>query len=174
MKFLNIIFAPLFVLLIHYFEFRLVVLGYLVLALMFLFYMYSQKGSKKELITPILYVLILSVAYYFSSMSAVKYIPVTLSAIFTMMFVDSHINQKYMILGFTRKFYKKELKEEELEFLKRGDLYWVFVMSFNTFIHIYIVNFSSDIVWAFYSSMGWYFYFFACLLAQIVYGKARY
>jgi len=171
MKFLNIIFAPLFVLLIHYFEFRNVVLLYLVMAVVFFVYMYKKKSSYKELVVPSLYVIILSIAYYFSSFETVKYIPVTLSSIFFLMFVDAHFNKKYMVLGFTQKFYKKDLKEEEVAFLKRGDFYWVLVMLINTLIHLYIVNFSSDLVWAFYSSVGWYIYFFGALLAQIIYGK---
>jgi len=171
MKFANILFAPLFVLLIHYFEFRLVVLAYLIIAVVFFLYMYKKKSSYKDVVVPSLYVVILSIALYFSSLETVKYIPVTLSTIFMMMFVDSHYNKKYMILGFTQKFYKKELKEEEVEFLKRGDFYWVLVMLVNTMIHLYIVNFSSDLTWAFYSSVGWYGYFFTALIAQIIYGK---
>lgn len=171
MKFINILFAPLFVLLIHYFEFRSVVLLYLAMAIIFFIYMYRKKESFKDMIVPSLYVIILSIAYYFSSLETVKYIPVTLSSIFFLVFVDSHFNKKYMVLGFTQKFYKKDLKEEEIAFLKRGDFYWVFVMLVNTLIHLYVVNFTSDIIWAFYSSVGWYVYFFGALIAQIVYGK---
>ena len=171
MKFLNIIFAPLFVLLIHYFEFRSVVLFYLGMAAVFFVYMYIKKTTYKDMVIPLLYVIILSVAYYFSSFETVKYIPVTLSTIFFLMFVDSHYNKKYMILGFTQKFYKKELQKEEIAFLKKGDFYWILVMLINTLIHLYIVNFSSDLVWAFYSSVGWYVYFFGALIAQIIYGK---
>ncbi len=171
MKFANILFAPMFVLLIHYFEFRLVVLAYLIMAIVYFVYMYIKKSAYKELVVPSLYVVILSIAYYFSSMETVKYIPVTLSSIFFLMFVDSHFNKKYMILGFTQKFYKKELKKEEREFLKKGDLYWVGVMLVNTLVHLYVVNFTSDVVWAFYSSVGWYVLFFGALIAQIVYGK---
>lgn len=174
MKFANILFAPMFVLLIHYFEFRSVVLLYLVLAILYFVYMYRKKSRYRDILVPSLYVIILSVAYYFSSLETVKYIPVTLSSIFFLMFIDSHVNKKYMILAFTKKFYKKELREIEVEFLKRGDLYWVYVMLINTLIHIYIVNFTSDIVWALYSSVGWYIYFFGALIAQIIYGKVRY
>lgn len=173
MKFINILFAPLFVLLVHYFELRSVVLLYLVMAGIFFVYMYTKKSSYKDMVVPSLYVIILSIAYYFSSFETVKYIPVTLSSIFFLMFVDSHYNKKYMILGFTQKFYKKDLKEEEVEFLRKGDFYWVFVMLINTLIHLYIVNFSSDLVWAFYSSVGWYVYFFGALIAQIIYGKVK-
>jgi len=174
MKFVNILFAPMFVLLIHYFEFRLVVFVYLVIAIAFFLYMYKKKSTYRDIIIPSLYVVILCIALYFSSLETVKYIPVTLSSIFLMMFIDSHFNKKYMILEFTNKFYKKELKEVEVEFLKKGDIYWVWVMLINTIIHLYIVNYSSDIVWAFYSSVGWYGLFFGALIAQIIYGKVKY
>ncbi len=123
------------------------------------------------MVIPGIYLVALSIAYYFSSFQTVKYIPVTLSAIFLFLFVDSHYNRRYMILGFTKKFYKRELKDEEIEFLKKGDGYWVFIMLINTAIHLYVVNFTSDIIWAFYSSIGWYILFFTALFAQIIYGK---
>jgi len=47
----------------------------------------------------------------------------------------------------------------------------VFVMGVNTLIHLYVVNFTSDVVWAFYTSVGWYILFFTALISQIVYGK---
>ncbi len=123
------------------------------------------------MILPSIYVLGFSIAYYFSSFKTVKYIPVILSTLFLFLFIDAYFNKKYMILGFTKKFYKKKLKYEEIEFLKKGDGYWIVVMLINTFVHLYIVNFSSDAVWAFYSSIGWYILFFISLLIQIFYGK---
>ncbi len=171
MKYANIILAPMFVLLIHYFEFRVVVLGYLVMAFAYFAYMLFAKKSYRDLVIPSVFVVALGVAYYFSSFQTVKYIPVTLSTIFLFLFIDAHFNKKYMVLGFTRAFYKKELKPEEIEFLKKGDGYWVGVMLVNTLIHLYVVNFTSDIVWAFYSSVGWYILFFSALLGQIIYGK---
>ena len=123
------------------------------------------------MLMPAIYIVALSIAYYFSSLESVKYIPVSLSTIFLLLFVDAHYHKKEMILGYTRKFYKKELSSEEVEFLKRGDGYWVGVMLINTLIHLYVVNFSSDIVWAFYASVGWYILFFLALFMQIIYGK---
>lgn len=171
MKFINILLAPLFVLLLHYFELKSVVLLYLFMSVIYFVYSYLKKISYKDMLIPSLYILGLSTAYYFSSFQTVKYIPVILSTIFLFLFIDAHFNKKNMILAFTEKFYKKELKKEEIEFLKRGDGYWVIVMLINTVIHLYIVNFSSDIIWAFYSSIGWYILFFISLFIQIIYGK---
>jgi len=170
-NFLTIIFAPMFVLLIHYFEFRSVVLVYLVFAIVYFIFKYFKKKSYKDMIIPSINIIILSIAYYFSSFQTVKYIPVTLSSIFLLLFIDAHFNKKYMILKFTKRFYHKALNEKEIEFIKKGDGYWVIVMLINTLIHLYIVNFCSDRVWAFYSSVGWYFLFFTALIGQIIYGK---
>ena len=174
MKFLNIIFAPLFVLLLQYFEFTDVVLAYFILAIGYFGFSLVTKSTLRDMVMPIIYVLALGVAYYYSSLEMVKYIPVTLSMFFLLLFLDAHFNKKYMVLGFTNKFYKKELTTSQIEFLKRGDSYWVLVMLINTVIHLCVVNFTSDIFWAFYSSVGWYVLFFGALGAQIIYGKVRY
>ncbi len=170
-KFLSLFFAPFFVLLIQYYELRDVVLVYLSFAVLFFLYTYFKKKSYRDMLMPAIYIVALSIAYYFSSLDAVKYIPVTLSMIFLLLFIDSHLHKREMILGFTRKFYHKELKDAEVEFLKKGDVYWVGVMLVNTLIHLYVVNFSSDVIWAFYASIGWYILFFVSLAIQIIYGK---
>lgn len=171
MKFINILLAPLFVLLLHYFELRMVVLLYLFLSGIFFIYKFINKETYKDILLPSVYIVAFSIAYYFSSIQTVKYIPAILSIIFLFLFIDSHFNKKNMILSFTKKFYKKELKEAEVEFLKNGDAYWIIVMGINTLIHLYIVNFSSNEIWAFYSSIGWYILFFISLIIQIIYGK---
>jgi hypothetical protein len=157
--------------LLHYFRFDLVVLLYLTMACGFFAYSFLKKNSLKDMVLPSIYVIILSVAYYFSSLQTVKYIPATLSVIFLFLFIDAHFNKREMILGFTKKFYPKKLTQAEVEFLKKGDGYWVVVMLVNTIIHLYIVNFTSDFVWAFYTSVGWYILFFVSLIIQIIYGK---
>ncbi len=170
---LSLVFAPMFVLLIHYFKFEDVTLIYLVLATIFFVYSFFKKISYRDMLMPSIYLVALSFAYYFSSIESVKYIPVTLSTIFLLLFIDSHLHKKYMILGFTKKFYSKELTYEEVQYLKNGDAYWVVVMLINTLIHLYVVNFTNDIIWAFYASVGWYILFFSALILQIVYGKIK-
>jgi len=171
MKFLNILLAPLFVVLLHYFELRMVILLYLCISIIFLIYRFFKRKTYKDILLPSMYIIAFSIAYHFSSLQTVKYIPVILSTIFLFLFVDSHFNKKYMILNFTKKFYRKKLKEEEIKFLENGDAYWIVVMLINTIIHLYIVNFSSNEIWAFYSSIGWYILFFISLIIQIIYGK---
>jgi len=170
-NFVGLIFAPLFVVLLHYFEFRSVVLFYFILACGFFLYSYLRKNSFRDMVLPTIYMVALGVAYYFSSLESVKYIPTTLSIIFMFVFVDSHFNKREMVLGFAKKFYPTKLTPQEIEFLRGGDKYWIYVMGVNTLIHLYVVNFTSDVVWAFYTSVGWYIFFFVSLIIQIIYGK---
>lgn len=174
MKFLNILFAPLFVLLINYFELRDVVLAYFFVAIMYLFYCSIQRKKFVDIVIASMYVFVLGVAYYYSSIEMVKFIPTILSMLFFMLFLNSHVKKKYMILGFTKMFYKRELSKEQEAFLQRGDLYWVFVMLINTIVHIYVVYNCSENFWAFYASIGWYGLFLSALGVQIIYGKVRY
>lgn len=167
----SILFAPTFVLMLHFFEFNGVSLVYLIIAIIFFIYTWKNKESYRDLVMPTIYVIALSFASYLSSFETVKFIPVTLSIIFLTLFIDSHYNKREMVLKFTKKFYRKELSQAEENFLKDGDFYWVFVMLINTCIQIYVIYYSSDIVWAFYTSIGWYILFFVSLIVQILYGK---
>jgi len=169
---LSILFAPVFVILLHYFEFEIVVRAYLVVALLFFIYVSVTKQHTRELLMPTIYLVALVVANYFSSMEVVKFVPVTLSLIFFLLFVDAAYYKKHMILGFTKQFYRKELSDAEEAFVKNGDWYWAVVTFVNTLIQIYVIYNGDDILWAFYTSVGWYILFFVSLIVQIIYGKA--
>ena len=97
--------------------------------------------------------------------------PALLSSMFFFFFLNSYINKKNLILRFTKKFYHKELSVAELNYLSKGDGYWVIVTFLNTVIQVFTGLFCSDLIWVFYSSIGWYFYIFTALIIQIVYGK---
>ena len=168
---LSILFAPVFVILLHYFEFDLVVKFYLAVAVCFFIYTYIKKVHKRDMLMPTIYLIALAIANYFSSIEVVKFVPVSLSIIFFLLFVDAYYHNKHMILGFTKQFYHKELNEAEEEFVKNGDGYWAVVTFINTLIQIYVIYDGDDIIWAFYTSVGWYILFFVSLIAQIIYGK---
>ncbi len=167
----SILFAPVFVILLHYFEFNLVVTFYLFVAVIFFIYMHYKKETLRDMLMPTIYLIALSIAYYYSSFSVVKFVPVTLSIIFFALFVDATLTKKHMIWGFTKQFYKKKLTEAEEAFVKNGDGYWAWVTLINTLIQIFVIYYGDDLLWAFYTSIGWYILFFVSLLAQIIYGK---
>ena len=170
-KLLSLLYAPLFIVLMYNFEFKAVVLIYLFLSIAFFIYRYIKKTTLKDLVLPLFYIVMLVTAYYFASMEVVKLVPVTLSAVFFVLFVDSMLNKKELIYTSTKKFYPKELEEWEVSYLKKGDTYWAVVTMINTIIQIAVVYLANDYVWAFYTSVGWYIFFFSALFLQIIYGK---
>jgi len=100
-----------------------------------------------------------------------KLLPAFFASIFFFIFMFSVLYKKNMILHFTRHFYKKELSDAEIEFLKNGDSYWMAVTFINTLLQVAFAYFADDVIWAFYSSVGWYIFFFIALTMQILYGK---
>ncbi len=103
-----------------------------------------------------------------------KMVPTMYSLIFLSLFTAAVFSKKHLVLRLTKRFYKEDLGEKEQEYLKRGDIYWMIVTLLNTIALINVALFADDITWAFYSSVGWYIYFFCALLFQIVYGKVFY
>ncbi len=168
---LSILFAPVFVILLHYFAFNDVVKFYFVVSIVFFIYSNHIKKNVRDMLMPTIYLISLAIANYFSSIEVVKFVPVSLSLIFFLLFIDAYINKKYMIFGFTKQFYKKPLSKAEEAFVKNGDFYWVIVTGINTLIQIYVISTGDDILWAFYTSVGWYILFFVSLVTQIIYGK---
>ena len=170
-KIVSLLYAPLFIILLYNFEFKAVVLAYLFFAIVFFVYRFIKREKLKDLLLPSFYLFALLSAYYFASFDIVKLIPVAISGVFFIMFVDSHINKKEIIYESTKRFYPKKLQEWEVEYLKQGDSYWAFVTFINTIIQILVVIHGDDLIWAFYTSVGWYIFFFIALASQIIYGK---
>ncbi|MCF6308972.1 MAG: hypothetical protein L3J19_00630 [Sulfurimonas sp.] len=168
---LVLLFAPSFLISIHYLEYNTVVLSYLFLSILFFTYKFFTKKTLKDLTLPSIYVLLLFFAYFSASFEMVKFIPVFISATFFALFVDATLHKRGLILGFTKRFYKKKLSQKEVLFLKNGDLFWAVTTLINTLIQLTLVFFGSDTLWAFYSSVGWYGFFFISLVVQILYGR---
>ncbi len=100
-----------------------------------------------------------------------RMIPSLISLFFFLLFLSAYLSKKALVLSFTKRFYKKILTGKEEQFLKNSDLYWAFITFLNVVIQTLFGLFSNDYIWAFYSSIGWYIYFFTALTVQIIYGK---
>jgi uncharacterized membrane protein len=168
---LTLLFAPSFLLLIHYFDFKRIVLVYIVLSLVFLIYSLKQKKKIEDFVILAIYLILLTISYFYVSIETVKFIPVFTSIAFFTIFAESAIRKKELIYKLTQKFYKKDLSDAESKFLKKGDAYWAFSILLYAIVQVILVFSASDTIWAIYSSIGWYVYFVATLGAQIIYGK---
>ena len=167
----TLLFAPSFILLIRFYDFKIVTIIYIILAIMLFSTILITQKDYKELLIPSIYIILLSFAYYFGNFNTVKIIPVLISSIFFTLFLNATIQKKALVYSFTKKFYPKHLQNKEVEFLKRSDLYWTVITFMNTFIQLILVFYDNTVFWAFYSSVGWYILFFVALIAQIAYGK---
>ena len=168
---LTLLFAPSFLLLINYFDFKQIVLIYIFVLVLFLLYSLKQKKKLEDYIILGIYLVLLSIAYFYASFETVKFIPVFTSMAFFTIFAHSAIKKKELIYNLTKKFYKKELHEAESRYLKEGDLYWAISILLYTIVQVALIFTASDTVWALYSSVGWYIYFVLVLGLQIIYGK---
>jgi len=168
---ITLLFAPSFLLLINYFIFEQVVILYIVFSLLLLTYAYIKKKKTEDFVVLGIYFVLLSFAYFYASIDIVKFIPVFTTMAFFTLFAEATLHKKELILKLTQKFYKKELSSAEVEYLKLGDMYWSVSILFYMFIQIGLVFFSTDTLWAIYSSLGWYVYFLVVLGIQIIYGR---
>ena len=168
---LTLLFAPSFLILIQYFRFEKIVLIYILLSFLFLAYAYIKKKKSEDFVIITIYLLLLCFAYFYASFEAVKFIPVLTALTFSAIFTHASIKREELIFKFTTKFYKKELASDEIIFLKKGDSFWAIAIFIYAIFLLSLVYFSDDTMWAFFSSIGWYIYFFTTLLVQIIYGK---
>lgn len=167
----TLLFAPSFLLLINYFEFKQIVQIYIVISVVFLIYSFIKKKKLEDFIILGVYLLLLSISYVYTSLEIIKFIPVFTSMIFFTIFAQSAIYKKGLIYNITNKFYKKKLTIQETLFLKNGDAYWAISIFLYMIIQVILVFMTSSAVWALYSSIGWYIYFVLILGIQIIYGK---
>ncbi len=168
---LTLLFAPSFLLLIHYFDFKKIVLTYIVISLVVLIYAFKQKKKIEDFVILSIYLVLLTIAYFYVSLETIKFIPVFTSMAFFTIFAESAIKKRGLIYKFTQKFYKKEFSEAESRFLKSGDAYWAISILVYAIVQVALVFVASDAVWALYSSVGWYIYFGLILGVQIIYGR---
>lgn len=123
-----------------------------------------------SLLTPFL-LIFLVVAYYLTDLEVIKIIPVTISTLFFLLFLFSYLQEKKLVLKFTQKFYKKELSQDEIEYISSSDGYWMLVTFVNSVIQTVLALYGNTALWVFYVSVGWYVFFFFALIVQIFYGK---
>lgn len=169
--FLSLIFAPSFVLSIHYYNVDTVAFVYAIFMLFYLLTAIIFKGSLKNISTPLIYFSFILMAYIFTSFQVVKVIPALISLTFFIIFLIAYIQDKKIILSFTRKFYKKEIDQRTIEYLGSSDGYWAIILLINTSIQTGFIFYNNHELWAFYSSVGWYIYLFFAFILQVIYEK---
>ncbi len=129
-----------------------------------------------RIILSILYapIILFTLRYYGVGMDdvlALKAFPLTMSIIVTFLLYLSYRKKDSMVLKFAKRFMKKEISIQEQKYIQDSTLYWVGVSFINIIIH-FILFMSEDIViWAFYSSIGWYGVFIVGGILQFLHRK---
>ena len=168
---LTLLFAPTFLLLIQYFEFKTITLIYILFSLFIIFYVYITTRKSEEFTIAFVYLIMLILAYFTNNFNTIKFIPVISALAFFSIFAFAALHKKELIYKFTTKVYKKELTEAEILFLKNGDAFWAMSILFYALFLSILVYYGDDNIWAFFSSVGWYIYFVITLIIQVTYGK---
>jgi len=168
---ITLLFAPSFLILTNYFDFKRLVLTYIFIAIIFMILSIIKKRKAEDFIVITIYLILLIVAYFSTSLEIVKFIPVLTSMVFVSIFIHATINKKEIILRFTQKFYPKQLSDAEIMYLKNGDFYWAIALFVYMLLLFSVVLIGNDTLWAILSSIGWYAYFAFILTLQILYGK---
>lgn len=169
--FLSLVFPPLFILGITFFEFKTVVLVFTAFMFFYMILSLVLKQSLKEISTPIIYFSFLLIAYLVSSLALVKLIPALISGSFFLFFLNAYIQKQQMILKFANKFSPKLIDKPTQEYIGKSDGYWAIALFINTLIQIALVFYDNNELWAFYSSVGWYIYLFFVFVLHFLYGK---
>jgi len=102
---------------------------------------------------------------------ALKAFPLTMSLIVTFLIYLSYLKQESMVLKYAKKFMKKEISIEEQKYIQKSTLYWVGVSSVNVIIHFFLFIGNDIVMWAFYSSLGWYGVFIIGGIFQFLHRK---
>ena len=155
----------------QFFEFLDLTLSYGLGMFVYLLFSIIIKSDLKTISTPLIYFVFIVLAYYFVSMESIKMIPALISGFFFLVFLESFINKRHMILNSAKKFYPKKLSQEEQRFIASSDGYWAIVTFINVAVQILLIFDTNNKLWAFYSSVGWYIFLGTALGLQILYGK---
>ena len=85
--------------------------------------------------------------------------------------VISYIKNESIIIYFAKKFTKKDISQKEQEYIHKSTLFWIFVSCVNIIIHTVIFFDNDDVIWVFYSSIGWYVLFAIAGICQFLHRR---
>lgn len=131
---------------------------------------FRQNGSLKELIVPLTAAAVGIAVWTLESAMALQLLPVMVSLLFFVKFVDAAINGRPFLGKMVAAVPRVSLSAEKLAYIDRSHGYWAAVTGINTAIQIAMAVAPMP-VWALYTTAGWYLLFAAAVTAQIVYGR---
>jgi len=166
---ISLIYAPLVVLSLKYFDIKFVSIFIFIFSLIWFAILFNK--NKKETIFPIVYLLIAIFAFFMQDFILLKSTPVVISSLVTIIFLLSYLRKKSILLYFIDKFSKKIIPSQEKEYIHKSTLFWVIISFVNTLIHLKIFFGNNIEFWIYYSSFGWYAIFIIAGIVQFLHRK---
>jgi uncharacterized membrane protein len=102
---------------------------------------------------------------------ALKAFPLTMSIIVTFLIYLSYLRKDSMVLKFAKRFMKKEISQHEQDYIQNSTLFWVGISFVNVIVHFILFMGEDIVIWAFYSSIGWYGVFIIGGILQFLHRK---
>jgi hypothetical protein len=168
----NLLFSTLYAPIVFYclqnFEIKTVALLIFFVSLIWLGF--SFKKGIKEFFFPLIYLFIAVLAFLLNSFILLKLLPFLISFVISCFIFYTYISQNSFIFIFLEKI-KKEVEENEKEYIQKSTLFWFFSSIINLMIHGVILFIDNMQYWTIYSSFGWYFVFIITGIIQFVHKK---
>jgi uncharacterized membrane protein len=115
--------------------------------------------------------LILLILYYaqmpLEEVLYLKAVPMLLALFVTILMIHSYLGDNGLVLGIAKRL-KKDIDERESAYINASTKFWIGVALLNVVIHGYLFLGNDTMVWAGYSSVGWYLLFGVAALVQFI------
>ncbi|QKF83508.1 hypothetical protein [Halarcobacter ebronensis] len=166
---ISIVYAPIVIYLLNNFDIKKSAL--FISFFSFLWFVFIiKKAEKKELVFPVLYLIIGLVTYFLNSSFSLKLTPLLFSLLISFFILYSYLIKESFIFIFLKKL-KIEVAENEKIYIHKSTLFWFLFSIINSICHYIILYTKNDNYWMFYSSIGWYFLFFIAAFLQFLHRK---
>ena len=165
---ISLIYAPVVFYSLQNYELQIVSLC--IFSFSLIWFSLTFKKGIKEYFFSILYLAISILAYFLDSFTILKILPFLISFIISSFMLYTYLSQNSFIFIFLKKI-KKEVDEDEKEYIQKSTLFWFFASLVNVGIHSFILYNGNIQYWIFYSSIGWYFVFISAGIIQFIHKK---
>jgi len=100
-----------------------------------------------------------------------KLLPILVSSYIFVLILLSYFKRGSFILQFAKRWSKKELSDDETQYIQKSILFWAGVSLINVLLHGVFLYHTNDYYWVTYSTFGWYFVFVFGGLLQFLHRK---
>jgi uncharacterized membrane protein len=166
---LSIIYAPIVLMSLRYFDIQTVSIYLLFFSCVWL--LLTLKTPSKESLYPLLYVVFSLGAYFLDTFLVLKALPLSISIIITGIIAVSYINKQSLILYFAQRFSKHTIDEKEEEYIHHSTLFWILISCINIALHLTLLLSDNIDFWMYYSCCGWYLIFILGGIFQFLHRK---